>query len=142
MKHYILYLLFPLLSLSAFADDDIKLKGGFVVAPLEVVGYTASGSSLAPCESDQEETSYIVGSQVIIINVIATTDVEYITNTATKNYYRVQGNLLTVNAAAAIYTIDGKVYARLKPNDAISISSIPNVLVLKFADGTAYKIRK
>lgn len=142
MKHYILYLLFPLLSLSAFADDDIKLKGGFVVAPLEVVGYTASGSSLAPCESDQEETSYIVGSQVIIINVIATTDVEHITNTATKNYYRVQGNLLTVNAAATIYTIDGKVYACLKPNDAISIPSIPNVLVLKFVDGTTYKIRK
>mgnify|MGYP004456933317 FL=1 len=142
MKHYILYLLFPLLSLSAFADDDIRLKGGFVVAPLEVVGYTASGSSLAPCESDQEETSYIVGSQVIIINVIATTDVEHITNAATKNYYRVQGNLLTVNAAATIYTIEGKVYACLKPNDAISISSIPNVLVLKFADGTAYKIRK
>lgn len=142
MKHYILYLLFPLLSLSAFADDDIKLKGGFVVAPLEVAGYTASGSSLAPCESEQEETSYIVGSQVIIINVIATTDVEHITNAATKNYYRVQGNLLTVNAAATIYTIDGEVYARLKPNDAISISSIPNVLVLKFADGTAYKIRK
>lgn len=142
MKYYILYLLFTLLSLSAFADDDIKLKGGFVVAPLEVVGYTASGSSLAPCESDQEETSYIVGSQVIIINVIATTDVEHITNAATKNYYRVQGNLLTVNAAATIYSIDGKVYACLKPNDAISISSIPNVLVLKFADGTAYKIRK
>ena len=142
MKHYILYLLFPLLSLSAFADDDIKLKGGFVVAPLAVVGYTASGSSLAPCENDQEETSYIVGSQVIIINVIATTDVEHITNTATKNYYRVHGDLLTVNAAETIYTIEGKVYARLKTNDAISISSIPNVLVLKFADGTAYKIRK
>lgn len=142
MKYYILYLLFPLLSLSAFADDDIKLKGGFVVAPLEVAGYTASGSSLAPCENDQEETSYIVGSQVIIINVIATTDVEHITNTATKNYYRVHGDLLTVNAAATIYTIEGKVYARLKTNDAISIPSIPNVLVLKFADGTAYKIRK
>ena len=117
MKRFIL--LYALcLSMSVSADDNVI--GGFVT----------------------EDASYIAGKYSTIITAMTATDIKEVKNVERDNYYTLRGSLLTVNAVASLYTLDGKSIKCLKANTSIDLGSLPSLIILKFKDGMSFKILK
>ena len=77
-----------------------------------------------------------------IINAQTTTDIKGVSAGSGKSYYVLQGNLLKVYGPASMYSLDGKRICNLKTNVQISISSLPDVFIIKFKDGKTYKLQK
>jgi len=136
----IIFLLMSLFSLAVSAADNIN--GGFVVAPILADGYAAYGDCLSPAAMESDGTSYVAGSFVTIINAQTTTDIKSVNAIDGKSYYVLQGNLLKVYSPASLFSLDGKQICSLKTDAQIDIATLPGVFVIKFKNGTAYKLQK
>lgn len=136
----IIFILMSLFSLGAFADNNIN--GGFVVAPILAEGYAAYGDWLAPSENGNDEASYISGTYITIIGAQTATDIKSINVVGDKTFYNFSGNVLKVYSPASLYSLDGKRICCLKANTQIVTSNLPGMFILKFKDGSAWKLQK
>lgn len=136
----IIFLLMSLFSLAVSADDNIN--GGFVVAPMLADGYAAYGDCLAPKEVENGEASYVTGTCVTIISAQTTTDIKGINATEDKPYYGLLGISLKVYRSACLYSLDGRQICCMNPDTQIGIDALPDMFIIKFKDGTVYKLQK
>lgn len=136
----IIFVLLSLFSLAVSADENIN--GGFVVAPILADGYVAYGDCLAPNEMENDEAGYVAGSYVAIISGQTATDIKRINAVSDKTYYSLQDNLLHVYSSASLYSLEGKRICSLKADAQMGTGSLPDVFILKFKDGSAWKLQK
>lgn len=136
----IIFILVSLFSLAISADETIN--GSFVVAPMSADGYAAYGDCLAPSEMESEEISFVAGTYVTIISAQTATDIKDVNAVSDKPYYSLKDNLLKVNSSASLYSLEGRRICSLKTNDKIGIGILPDVFIIKFKDGTTYKLQR
>lgn len=139
MRKFI-FILMSLFSLAISADE--KLNGGFTIALIFTEGYSAYGDWLAPNEKISDDIGCITGAYVTIINAQTTTDIKDIKTKGDKAYCRLQGKLLKVYSSATLYSMDGKQICNMKGDAQIDTSILPYVFIIKFKDGTIYKLVK
>ncbi len=136
----IIFILTSLFSLAVAANE--KLDGGFVVAPIHTDGYAAYGDCLATNEMVNDGICCITGRFVTIISAQAATDIKNTKATGDKALYDLQNNILKVYGSARVYATDGKQIGILKEDALIETNALPDVFIIKFTDGTAYKLLK
>ena len=59
-----------------------------------------------------------------------------------KQYYCILGGSLKALQPVAVYSLDGKIIARVKANDNIDLSIMPEMFIVKFNDSISFKVAK
>ena len=144
-RNALLALLFlcPLIGVAQVpTEKDCQIMAAFIIAPMQTEHFTTYGDCMAPCESENGNISYVAGPHITLTPISSTTGIESVNMQESKQYYCILGGSLKALQPVAVYSLDGKIIARVKANDNIDLSIMPEMFIVKFNDSISFKVAK